>query len=221
MTQFDETVVEDTSDEVVDDDTQTDDNGEIAGRIDKIEQNQALNALIADPDIQKIITLKKAGKTVSVAEYEEVVEEEELDPNDTTPEVTKRLSEMIDKRMSSFMGRLEAIEDVASKVQKKGVDTEINDVRKDFPDFDKYKDTMIALSQESPGLSVKELYTVARSRAGKLDLSPPDTFSEKPTTPPRHRIGSKIASPGAGKRGRQAFNNLVTEALKGIDITME
>ena len=83
MAKFDEeTIDDDVQDETVDDDTQKDDAGdEVSDRLKAVEQNQALNALMADPEVQEVIKLKRAGKPVAVSEMvegkDETVHEED------------------------------------------------------------------------------------------------------------------------------------------------
>ena len=77
-----------------------------------------------------------------------------------------------------------------------------------------------ALAQDNTGLNVEELYILARTRAGKLDLSDPSTFSEKPTDTPRLRPGMKKVAT-AGPRGKRGFDTIMRAALERLPIKME
>ena len=143
--------------------------------------------------MQKVITVTRAGKAVTVAEEVEEKEEEEVEEkvceDDPLRETLSRIGKMIDKKLSPFTERLTSIEDIADTVQKKDVNDQIKAVRDKHEDFDTYKEKMLTLAQDNTGLNVEELYILARTRAGKLDLSDPSTFSEKPTDTPRLRPG--------------------------------
>jgi len=224
---FDETTIEDTESEVVDDDTQTSEDGtpDVSKRLETVEQNLAFNTLMADPDIMEVIKLKQAGKVVQVgesAEEEEVEPEEEVDENDPLAETLKKFGKMMDKKLSPLSDRLTNIEGIADQVQKKDVNDQISVVRDKHKDFDSYKEPMIKLAQENPSLGVNELYILARLRSGKLDISDPSTFSEKPTATPRMRMGmKKVAGPSGSRRGKRAFDSVMLAALEKLPIKME
>ena len=225
---FDDTTIENVESDVVDEDTQTGDDGveDVSDRLKAVEQNTALNALLGDPEVQEVIKLKREGKVVKVAEHVDEEEEEEVaeevDKDDPLRETLKRFEKAIDKKLSPFIDRLSSIEDIADTVQKKDVNDQIKAVRDKHEDFDGYKEPMLALSSDHPGLNIEELYILARTRAGKLDLSDPSTFSEKPTTTPRLRPGiKKVATPDSRQRGRRGFDSAVREALKKLPIKME
>ena len=223
---FDDATIEDTESEVVDDDTQTNEEGveDVSNRLKSLEENKAFTVLMGDPEIQEVIKLKRAGKTVTVAEHVEEKEEEEVeekvDEDDPLRETLSRIGKMIDKKLSPFSDRLSNIEDIADTVQKKDVNDQIKAVRDKHEDFDTYKEKMLTLAQDNTGLNVEELYILARTRAGKLDLSDASTFSEKPTDTPRLRPGMKKVAT-AGVHGRRAFDVHLRAALERLPIKME
>ncbi len=229
MAKFDEeTIDDDVQDETVDDDTQKDDAGdEVSDRLKAVEQNQALNALMADPEVQEVIKLKRAGKPVAVSEIvegkdETVNEEDGLDDDDPAKEVLQRFAKIIDKKLNPISERLASIEGLADDVRRQGVDSQVKTLREKHEDFDKYRDQMMVLAKDNTGLDVEELYMLARKRAGKLDLTNASTFSEKPTTQilPRRSIRGVAKSPGR-QRGRQGFQKILAKALDGLELEME
>ena len=225
---FDETTIEDTESEVVDDDTQTSEDGtpDVSSRLQAVEQNQNFQVLMADPEIQEVIKLKREGKVVKVAEHveekEEEVVEEIVAEDDPLRETLKRFEKAIDNKLGPIVDRLSNIEGIADVVQKKDVNDQIKAVRDKHEDFDSYKEAMLTLAQDNPGLNVEELYILSRKRAGKLDLSDPSTFSEKPTTTPRTRPGmKKVAALDSRQRGRRGFEKFLRAALESQPIKME
>ena len=221
MALYDETEVDDTEEtdeETESETTETDasDNG-TDDRIKQLEDNRVLDQMMADPDVQKVLDLKRSGKNVQVAEP--VVEEEksefDVDPDDPAAELLKKIGGMMDNKLGKIANRLELIEGIAQRAQHSEVNNEINKVKEKHRDFDTYKDSMVKLSNENAGLNVEELYTMAKMRAGKLDIVQPSTFSEKGTTQPRRMMKKAGAQT---PRGRQGFNKIVRAALDGLDL---
>ena len=232
MAKFDEeTIDDDVETEDVDDDTQKgdegDESGDVADRLKAVEQNQALNALMADPEVQEVIRLKRAGKPVAVSEKadkeEETADEEDaIDDDDPAKEVLHRFAKIIDKKLSPISERLSSIEGLADDVRRQGVDSQVKTLREAHEDFDKYRDQMMVLAKDNTGLDVEELYMLARKRAGKLDLTTASTFSEKPTTQTVHRKGIKRVAKASGRqRGRQGFQKILAKALDVLELDME
>ena len=64
---FDETTIEDTESEVVDDDTQTSEDGtpDVSSRLQAVEQNQKFQVRMADHELQEVIKIKREVKVVT------------------------------------------------------------------------------------------------------------------------------------------------------------
>jgi hypothetical protein len=220
MDLYDETQIDDeTAEGESEESTESGTEDSVSDRIKQLEENQALTQVLADPDVQKVLSMKKDGKRIDVKELAKA--EETADPDleikddDPAAELLRKISGIMDKKLNPIAGRVDAIERVAQQVQSKEVNGQIAKVKEKHPDMDKYKEKMILLSQENPGLNVEELYIMARMRAGKLELDEPSTFSEKPTTQPRRPMGLKDRPT---PRGRQGFNQVVQEALSKLDL---
>ena len=217
-TEVDEVEDSETSEETESETTETDasDNG-VDDRIKQLEDNRVLDQMMNDPDVQKVLDLKRSGKSVEVGEP--VVEEEksefDVDPDDPAAELLKKIGGMMDNKLGKLKDRLHIIEGIAQRAQSNEVNNEIDRLKTKHRDFDTYKDSMVKLSNENAGLNVEELYTMAKMRAGKLDIVQPSTFSEKGTTQPR-RMLKKAGS--TTPRGRQGFNKIVRAALDGLDL---
>ena len=205
-------------------------------RLARLEENQAVLQILGDPDVQKVILAKRAGKSVKVDEdngqQEEKVEENnepvdefpELPPEDPMRKTLSQISGLIDKKLETGLKRLETlesrlsgIEGVSQNIQKEKLTEEIKSVQSQHPDFKDYRDKMLQLSKEFAGLSVHELYLLAKQRSGKLKLEKVSTQTERPTHQPR-KVETK--QPGSPPRpaGRKGFNDLLSEALNGLEL---
>ena len=223
MALYDETEVDEiedaeTTEETDTETTETDepDNG-VDDRIKKLEDNRVLDQMMADPDVQRVLDLKRSGKAVKIDEQTEPEEKSEfdVDPDDPAAELLKKIGGMMDNKLGKIADRLQLVEGIAQRAQNNEVNSEIDRAKTKHRDFDTYKDSMVKMSNENPGLNVEELYTMAKMRAGKLDIVQPSTFSEKGTTQPR-RMLKKAGS--QTPRGRQGFNKIVQAALEGLDL---
>lgn len=218
---FDEDVIDEEVEETEDDETtepSNDDEGDVSARLTALEAKNTLNGLLADPEIAKVVELKRAGKKINIAEVDsdEGSDEEEEEENlgeGAGAELIKRLIGVVDKKLSPIADRLKAIEGFANDSQRKEINAQVASVREKHKDFDKFKDQMLKLSADNPGLSVEELYYVAKARSGKLEVKEEETFSEQPTHQPRRPKVKKTA-----RRGRAGFHNAVQEALKELDL---
>lgn len=211
-------------------------------RIKVLEANQALQALTSDPDIRKVLELKRAGKAFVIndppadEEVEETPEEvddlKDIPADDPARKTLERINSLIETKLGRLMGgvdkklgvldtlseRLQGVEGIATTVQKKEVNDQVAKARDQFKDFDKYKDKILEISKTIPGLSVAELYILAKQRSGDLKVSVPSTFSERPSSQPR-KLGER-PSPKKPVRppGRSGFNQFLGEALNGLDL---
>ncbi len=214
---YDETEIEETDatdDETSEETTDSETNDDVSDRIKKIEEDQTLMKVLADPDVQRVLEMKKTGKQIDVKERAEEKDPEfDVPDDDPASELLKKISGLMDRKLNPLKDRVEVVEKVAQHVQTNEVNGQIDKVKSKHGDFEQYKEKMILLSQENPGLNVEELYLMAKMRAGKLNLAEPSTFSEKPTTQPRGAMKRSGAV-----RGRHAFNEIVQKALGKLDL---
>ena len=239
-TQVDEQV-DDQSEEL----NETNDSG-TQTRLQALESQAAMASLLADPDIQAVIAARREGKKIKIDEvkdetpkppkpiHEEIEDEikddkprgDETDdsaaPTNSTTAV-KVLAKLIDERLGEIMpelkkvsGRVEQLEGLAQGNQQKEVKTQINAVREKYSDFDKHKAKMLELSKSVQGLTVEELYILAKSRSGGLKLAKEETFSERPRSALPARNGQRSRDEAPTARGRKGFDDLVSEALEGL-----
>lgn len=214
----------------------THENGALNNRIKALEQNQALSAVLADPDVQKVLLAKQAGKKVQVSDLVEQEEEEQaeeepeeittLDDKDPLKATLRTIDNLIQKRLGKVLEsvtglseRIEGVEGVAGSVQRKEVQQQIDAAKKKYQDFDEYKAQMLELTKANPGLGVEDLYLVAKSRAGKLKLDQPSTFTEKPQGARRGTSVKPKTKQEARPKGRQGFSQMLQEALGDLDLS--
>ena len=234
--------VDDSDEEVVHEETPP---TEMNGRLENLEQNQAVLQILADPDVQRLIQARRAGKSVRVVDAEEADDDEsvktneveEPDPLEDVPADDpirphlERVNKLVDRKLDAKVGRIEEIarslvsrldgvEEHSRAQQSKEVKSQIQTVRSQYPDFDQFRDQMVALSKQNPGLDVRELYLLSKVRAGKITIPKPSTNSERPT-----HVTGKVKSGGGNppKRppGRRGFSQVLGDALASLEIEQE
>lgn len=197
-------------------------------------QNEAaLTQLLADKDIQAVIAARRAGKTVKISEevaekIEDAQDEVEdltagLDDKDplkkTLGSIQKILTQGLKGLESRFDDRLKSVEHVSEEVKRRDVTDQIATVAKKYRDFKDFREPMVELSKQHPGLGVEDLYILSKNRAGKLRLAESATFSEKPSAfslpgGPAKRAEVKKDRPN----GRQGFTQILREGLSRLDV---
>jgi len=193
------------------------------------------SAFLADPDVQKLLQLKAAGKSFALAE-----QDEDLDIKDPLDEFLRRQTdgtdtggdgdEMTTKELLAHMGttlpevisrnvkeamrpmheELEALKadrlDEQQQKQIQKTQSDISDTAKKHADFGDYKDDMIALNEG--GLSVEDLYLLAKVK--KVGLPTETSTSERP-----HNIlstRSQSIKPDEPRRGLPGFKQMLDDA---------
>lgn len=215
-------------------------NGQLHNRMTKLEENNQMLQLLADPDIKKVHDLKRAGKPVNVSEAAHGNESEEESEPDPLEEVTKDLAEddpvrgmlnkvntLLDRRLGKGMkaieelsSRVQGVEGVAGDVARKEVKEQVNAAKAKYKDFAQFKNEIMDVANKVPGISVEEAYILAKSRSGKLKLNEGTTHSEKPTSQPRSRSTGKPTTQ-ARPQGRLGFKTFLGEALSGLNTDSE
>lgn len=181
--------------------------------------------LVADPDIRKVLEARQQGKKVQISTDEELSQKPVEPSKDieemTNQELTQHLSGVINsqvanllkKQLEPFQRQLEQVTTQLQSKQSQEVASEIQEVRKQYNDFDDYRQDMLQLNQSNPGLSVEELYLVAKRRKGGSGARVNDT--ERPSTVnrgiPRKRVEPKVEA-----KGRGGFQQLLADALERV-----
>lgn len=213
----------------------TDQNGQMQNRVARLEENNAMLQLMADPDIARVVALKKAGKPVNFSETEETEPEPEVDPiaevteglepDDPARKLIERVGKLLDssrakdkKTIDELTARLDGVESIAGDVTRKGVVDQIEAAKAKYKDLAQYKDAMMSLAPKFPNASVEQIYILAKLNSGKLKLQEGSTHSERPSNQPPRPTARK---PGVApmKPGRAAFKSGLADILK--DLTLE
>lgn len=233
----DETVIED-------DDTIENQEPESEARIKALEQQQALNQLLADPEVAAVLKARQEGRKVSIVDAKdeegETAPEPEEDPlkdlpaDDPKKELLTSILGLIDKKLSpilrkietaeqTFGQRLENVEGVSDTIKKREVDDQIRAAKAKYKDLPQYSAKMMELVKAHPTLNVEQLYLIAKQTAGKLRLAAePTTFSERPTQQPPRRPGGKGPNkPPERSAGRKGFGEILADSLSTLSITDE
>lgn len=190
----------------------------------KLDKNKFLLAVASDPQMQAVVQARMDGRKIKIVDDESepepepsAAEESELEDVDDD---LKKVIGVLDKRMSAklepLLEQVGGLQQLADGFQKQTVNSQIKDVSKRHKDFAKHRPAMAELAAgRGKGLSVEELYALAKLQAGELPLTEPSTHSERPTPTPRKKPeSSKKAEP---RRGRKGWNIALADALSNLD----
>lgn len=193
-----------------------------------MEQNQQLLSALSDPDVRRVLEFKRAGKTVQVGEptpapepESEANSEPEADAASgqlDTAKLLKTITSLIDNKLAPITQQLAGVQGVADEVQKRDVASQVADAKSKYKDFGDYKEAIVKLNEEMPGLSVSDYYVLAKHRAGKLRQVEQAVQQERPTNQPKMpRVGS-TGKPPELPRGRRGFNEALRASLDGLSL---
>ena len=163
--------------------------------------NQTLANLMADPDVRAVLSLKEAGKKVKIGEdggtqessqssQKIVLDREKLDsmsPSELAQTILDavgtNVGNIVDSKLKPLSERIEGVTGVLTDKESKSVAEEVKRVRSKYPDFDKYRQSMMEIFNQNQGLEVEELYLLAkrRGRTSEGENTPKGTRSEKPS----------------------------------------
>lgn len=203
---------------------------------DEVKTQSAAGALMADPQVRAILEARQRGEEVQVVsgkkepEAPEVIEPPEdidtLSHNELSDFIIKsvsqsvgaRVDEAVEKLVSPLVERVKGVEGHVNQTQSAAADKDIRLLKRKYGDFDEYKQAMVTLHGQAPGLSVEQYYLLAKNTAGS-PVTPDTHFeSEKPTVPPQTKlIELEDAVDGAPTEGRAGFEAL----LNRVSVTDE
>lgn len=202
------------------------------------QQAQQLQALLADPEVQRVVALKQAGKPVQVAE--QVAEKEpnefdalleSLDSDDTDSYDSSSSSigskelmalrngiladtkELLAQKDADHAKELEVMQSQISNTQanlaNERMQAEISACLERYPDATEYVEDMIKLSETHNSLSPEQLYKMAKIE--KVGFNAPTVESERPE---HHIRAPGRSNPSAQKfsSGELGFREMVQQA---------
>jgi hypothetical protein len=192
------------------------------------EGNSALQEILTDPLVREVLEARRAGRDVVVRPVEEPEDRSGDSPPDlesmTNTDLTryivqgvlKELGPLVKKEVEPIGERLQAVETAAQASLRKTVSEQIAGLSARYPDFPQYEQEMIALRKGNPGLSLEQLYVLARMGQGKLEIPEGSPSSERPTTAPVRRPLREGSPPV--RRGAGGFAQLLQGALDRLEI---
>ena len=191
------------------------------------EAQRMLVGIVSDPEVAQILAARREGRTVKIVDVEDDSDKpdpvsteielpketlEDLDPNIKT--VVETISKHIDNRLTPLTAQLAKLQTLADGMQAKVVEDQIGTISTKHKDFEKYRPEMARLSRsEGSGLSVEQLYTLAKLADGKLDLTEPSLHSEKPTPTPKRKGIGPVTREGQKPSSRASWNATLADAL--------
>lgn len=190
--------------------------------------------LLADPNIRNYLAAKERGENVelvpAVSKAEQPAREEVPPPDLETmtnaqlasymkqtigSAVSSAVSEIVGKEVTKLRGELKPQVDQAAAAAQSQISERISQqivaVKSKYSDFDQIQPFMIELNKTVKGLSVEELYHMAKIRAGVPPVTQQQLETERPQRPTGQR---KRPLPPVGQtRTRQGLSNLVRSVL--------
>lgn len=199
-----------------------------------ISEQSSSARLMADPQIRAYLDAKAAGKNVGFAEVQRPVEQfappelpKDLDNLSNTElmklnadqirsyaksEASRIAEEKVNALREELRPQMNVMHDTVQHQQVNLVKQQIEDVKKEFSDFESMRSSMEVLSRTTTGMSVRELYVLAKVRAGQQFVSQNQIESERPSTTAGPRKEFKRSE--TPYRGRGGFSSLVSNALE-------
>jgi hypothetical protein len=168
---------------------------------------QVYAEVLQDPDLMAVMQAKKSGRSVKIIplsmDGSDPTEKKVVDPPETlqaldfesaTPKdihahtiksvevmLKKMIPEMIQKSIEPMNQRIEGITGVVRSSAEEKIATEVKRLSVKYKDFNDFIDSMSKIQASNPGLSIEELYGVAKARAGS-PIETQRTSSERPST---------------------------------------
>lgn len=188
--------------------------------------------LLSDPTVRSVLEAKQRGEEVVVLpkaeldkiktvqrpeENQNLVQDlNEIDDNNQLAtallgRTTKAVEEVVSKQLSPLMSRLQAMEQVANQTIAAQVDQQVQVLKQKYRDFDDFQNDMLDIAKVNKGLTVEELYIMAKVRKNSPIVPASGLDSEKPTkpSPAPARI---TTAPGKQYRGSTGFADLIKNA---------
>jgi hypothetical protein len=192
--------------------------------------NDALAKILGNPMVQQVLKAQEEGldlKLVAEDDDPEPKPETSLDPDAmSNTELMQHVSKTILKEIGTVLkgevdSRLAPVDTKVDQVlnylqgrEKVRVDDQIKDLRTQFTDFQALEPEMAKIASTAPGLTLKELYTLTKSRSG----SPIEPDATLETERPRSSTVRPSGSDSPIGNTRQAFSNELDSVLADLDI---
>lgn len=188
-----------------------------------------LAKIVSDPTIRQYLEAQQQGKKAKlVLDAEESSTklvpddgddgDEEIDLEELSraqllkyfgKNVVKTIAPLIEKRFKDYEDKLKPIQDVVGETQRSQVSAAIEQTKKKYPDFDKYRDKMVEINNRVGGtLGPEDLYILAKKESGTL-FKQTGTESERPDA-----FGVPETKQSSGKyRGHSGLQKLLEDGI--------
>jgi hypothetical protein len=200
-------------------------------RTSGFDASEFIAGMMSDPEIQAVIAARREGRDVQVTDRkpkepeppqrkklsEEIGDDDEVDP--TIKRVLDLIEQRVDSTVAPLSEKLAGLEEMASGFQRQTVNQQIEKAAAKYNDFDKYRGEMAKIARETPGLSMDELYLIAKSRANDLNFAQPSTETERPMAATGVRRG--LPKKPKYERGRKGWNDMLADSLEKLPSRQE
>ncbi len=161
---------------------------DIIKRLTSVESGQsqqtALTKLLTNPNVRAILEAEQRGENVRVVagavENAPEVDFEEMTPRDVTKYILGLVPKMIAPEIAKVQRETnEQLSGIVTYLQGQARDSyrsEADTLRTQIDDFDAYVPDIKELAKTNQGLTIKELYQIAKSR--RTESTPPPTAEE-------------------------------------------
>ncbi len=195
----------------------------LADRLSKLEEkgnkdSATLAKMLSDPDVRALLEAKEQGKKFSLKMENQEAESKEpaipADTDDTTRKVMEQVGAYVKDLIKPLESKLKNVDSYVSTNAQERVKEEINAVREKYSDFDDYRQDMSAINKQNPGLSIEELYFLAKSRK-RGSFAAENTDTEKPRkSTAKAAVSRKNDKP---IKNRKDFELLLDEVLDNAE----
>lgn len=193
--------------------------------------------LMSDPEISQILRARAAKKKVRIVEdtagYTSASIADEVAPVSSGEKVdlekltntelfehlanqnAKNTEKILQRVLAPYSEKLGQLETLTNAQLNERSRQEVDTIRKQYPDFDKHRDAMLALNAQNPQLNAKQLYVLAKAQAGEPVVEARQMASERPggvtTRPPARTTRKTPARPGM-----LGLRDIIREATSGL-----
>lgn len=207
---------------------------QIAARLGSIErgmtENAVLGKILADPDLRAVLEAKQAGKKVKVVSGDEGERRKVEEPKDFTELNQKQLAEYVvskaeeiaeektNSRVAELEQQIAALRANAESGLKEKAEAQVAAAKAKYKDFDLLLEDIKKINAQTPGLSVDDMYVLAKHRKGGSVTLPnrTETESERPT--PSGMRGGRAKEKRTVPAGPRGFSQLLAQSLEKLKI---
>jgi len=205
---------------------------ELEARLSSMETNtnaaQTLAKLMSDPQIRTLMDARQRGKQVEIVDSpaKEPPAEQEVDVEGMTQkellthtlkQIRKLVVAEVSKVSEPLASKVQRVEGFVTSAEQNQIAQQIKELKEQHPDFDQLRTSMAEIYSHPENLTIKQLYILARNKAGTDVLGERRTASERPS--------SSAARPAPQRKvplapGRQGFLEMLagSKTLQNLDV---